>query len=378
MMMARLGSKIRRTADPSLAQKWIGARLHIPRVAADEKGVISIKKYMERNDAERFEATLASYRSALIAMGESGVRACPPVGLALRQNLLSLQAALSAESTPGGCQETELKVESELSKWGCGAADYFKQRAGEVKELMMILARTAELTGERDQRYSLRFQEFTGRLQAMADLHDLALIRDSLVKSAIDLKACAEAMAEESRESVARLRDDVTTYQTRLDDAERLSGQDPLTGLANRRRVESSIESRMAQKRTFAVLLIDLNGFKQLNDTYGHLAGDDVLKQVGGELKSALRSTDVVGRWGGDEFVVVMDGGVQDAQKNAERISSWVFGDYTVRAGSASQKVAVTAAIGAAVWQTGDSLRTLLEAADAAMYRDKRAGAAKH
>lgn len=203
--------------------------------------MISIKKYIERNSEKRFEATLASYRAALIAMGESGVQACPPVGLGLRQSLLSLQAALSAESTSQGFQETGQKVESELCKWDSGAANYFKKRADEVKELMVILAHTAELTGERDQRYTRRFQAFTERLEAIADLHDLALIRDSLVKGATDLQACAEAMAEESRESVARLRDEVTAYQTRLDDAERLSGQDPLTGLDNRRRVESSI-----------------------------------------------------------------------------------------------------------------------------------------
>ncbi len=92
----------------------------------------------------------------------------------MRQNLLLLQAALAVESPPILLQETGQKVEAELTQWGCGAADYFKQRAAEVKELMMVLARTAELTGERDQRYSRQFQEFTGRLQAMADLHDLA------------------------------------------------------------------------------------------------------------------------------------------------------------------------------------------------------------
>lgn len=337
--------------------------------------MISIKKYIERNGEELFQATLDSYRSVLAAIGESGVQACPPVGSALRLNLLPLQATLSAESTALTLQETGQRVEAELTRWGSGAAAYFKQRASEVKELLMILARTAEATGERDQRYSRQFQEFTGRLQAMADLHDLVLIRDSLVKSAIELRAWAEAMAEESQKSVVRLREDMSVYQARLDDAERLAGQDPLTGLDNRRRVESSIEYRIAQKKAFSVLVLDLNGFKQLNDTWGHLAADEVLKQFSAELKSGFRTTDVVGRLGGDEFIVVLDGGLQDANSHIERISSWVFGNYTIRVGDSSRKVAVSAAIGAAAWQAGDSLRTLLDRADAAMYRDKRAGA---
>jgi diguanylate cyclase (GGDEF)-like protein len=335
--------------------------------------MISIKKLIERAGEEVLQASLDSYRSVLNAIGESGVQACPQVGNTLRQNLLHLQAALSAESTPDLLHQTGQKVEAEIAQWGCGAADYFKQRAGEVKEVMMILANTAELTGERDRRYSRQFQEFTGRLQAMSDLHDLVLIRDSLVKSAIDLRSCTEAMAEESQKSVARLRADVMVYQARLDDAERLAGQDPLTGLDNRRRVESSIEYRIGRKKAFSVLLLDLNGFKQLNDTCGHLAADDLLKQFSAELKSGFRHTDVVGRFGGDEFIIVLDAGLQDANMHIERISRWVFGDYTIRVGDTSRKVAVSAAIGAAEWQAGDSLRTLLDRADAAMYRDKRA-----
>ncbi len=331
---------------------------------------------MERNGEELFHATLDSFRTALNAIGESGVQACPTVGATLRENLLRLQESLSPDATPEALKKTGQKVEAELSQWGSGAAGYSKQRATEVKELMMILARTAESTGERDQRYTTQFQEFTGRLEAMADLHDLALIRDSLVKSATDLRACAAAMAEESQKSVARLREDVNTVQARLDDAEKLAALDALTGLDNRRRVESAIESRLALGQPFSVLVLDLNGFKQLNDTYGHLAGDELLKQFAVELKSNFRGTDVVGRWGGDEFIVVMDGGLTAATGHMERVSRWVFGDYNIRVGEATRKVPVRAAIGSATHKHGDTLRSLLERADAAMYQDKRKNAA--
>ena len=121
--------------------------------------------------------------------------------------------------------------------------------------------------------------------------------------------------------------------------------------------------------------LLDLNGFKQLNDTFGHLAADELLKQFSAELKSLFSASDLVGRWGGDELVVVLDTGLQDAAAHIERISHWAFGEYTIRVGNTGRKVEVSAAIGAAEWQAGDSLRTLLDRADAAMYRDKRAAA---
>ena len=306
-------------------------------------------------------------------MGKSGAQACPAVGTALRDSLLQMAHAL--EDDPQSVGETEGRVERELDRWGHGASEYFKQRATEVKELMLIMARTAEVMGERDQRYSQRFQEFTGRLQSMARLEDLVEIKDSLVRSAIDLQACAEAMAEESRKSVAQLHDDVTVYRARLDDAEKLAGLDPLTGLNNRRRIESSIDLKMSQKRPFSVLMLDLNEFKRINDTYGHPVGDEVLKQFAAELKQAFRAGGVVGRWGGDEFVVVVDGNLEEAKSSLRRVAEWVFGDYTVSAGGKTLKLPVHAAGGVAMCQSGDSVRSLVDRADAAMYRDKRAAA---
>ncbi len=334
--------------------------------------MISLKKHIEHDREEFLNAALTAYRSALDAMGNSGAVACPAVGEALRENLLVLVAALSAEPTPNLLQETEQRVGAELQQWGNTAASYLKQRLQEVKELMLILARTADVIGERDQRYTSQLQEFTGRLQEVANLEDLGQIRESLVKNAVELKSCTQALAEESQKSVAQLREDVHGYQARLNDAERLASLDPLTGLENRRRVEAAIDGRIALRRPFSVMVLDVNGFKAINDSHGHLAGDDLLRQFGSELKLAFRATDVVGRWGGDEFIVIMDDGPQQANAQVERVARWVFGDYKIRTTEGTRKIAVDAAIGLSAWQPGDTLRSLVDRADAAMYRNKR------
>ena len=329
--------------------------------------MVSIKKYLKGSNS-----VLAQDCAVLGAMGKSGEEACPPVGAALRQNLLRLQQALSGQPASSVVEETGHRAVAELEQWGTGAAKYFKDRTAEVKELMLILARAAEVTADRDQRYVGQFQAFTGRLETIADLQDLAQIRDSLMKSAQELKACAEAMAIESEKSVEKLKADVNVYQARVDDAERLAGLDPLTGLDNRRRVESFLQYRMSLGRPFCVVMIDLNGFKRINDDYGHLAGDQVLKQFASELKSAFRATDSVGRWGGDEFLVVLDHQPNEVKALIKRVTEWVFGDYTVQAGTAALKVAVDGSIGEAVWSPGETLQSLLDRADVAMYRGKR------
>jgi len=144
--------------------------------------MISLKKYIEHDREEFLHAALTAYRSALDAMGNSGAVACPAVGEALRENLLVLVAALSTEPNPTLLQETDQRVNADCNSGGNTAASYLKQRVQEVKELMLILARTADVIGDRDQRYTSQLQEFTGRLQAVANLEDLGQIRESLVR----------------------------------------------------------------------------------------------------------------------------------------------------------------------------------------------------
>jgi len=119
--------------------------------------------------------------------------------------------------------------------------------------------------------------------------------------------------------------------------------------------------------------MFDLNGFKRVNDSYGHSAGDDVLKQFATELRSAFRATDDVGRWGGDEFLVVADCGLEDARRQIERVRQWVFGEYVVRGEGGQHKVKVDASVGAAECKAGEALAEVLARADAEMYRDKKA-----
>ncbi len=156
---------------------------------------------------------------------------------------------------------------------------------------------------------------------------------------------------------------------------ERRATTDELTGLVNRREFERVTEEELLAADRFdsgvCLMLIDLNGFKQINDTLGHQFGDLVLQAAAERLRSAVRDTDVVGRWGGDEFVILLRG-VEDGKgvrSSAERIgrslaASPVVGDVSVRA-----------AIGAALFpRHGRELDDLINAADLAMYSAKTTG----
>ena len=241
--------------------------------------MISIKKYLDISSGQVEQtasepsplvtALMQAYRSTIASVGENGARAIPAVASDLLTALARLQSGLEEVPSFSLVQETEKSVAEQLDVWGMRAAEYCKSKTGEVKELLIALARTAESMGQRDLRYSGQMLELTRQLEAIADLEDLGQVRASLVRKATELKGCVDQMAEENRRAITALKAEVSTYETRLREAETVASKDSLTGLFNRRSMEQRIELAITEQRPFCVVVLDLDGFKQVNDTHG-------------------------------------------------------------------------------------------------------------
>jgi diguanylate cyclase (GGDEF)-like protein len=346
--------------------------------------LISLKKYLDMDSqtlatvaTERNEpqlATLESFRAVIQAIGKGAAQACPALGTGLEDNLLGLERRLAIDPSPAVVKQTEREVAIQLQEWGERTAVHLKARADDVMELLIVLAHTAESVGDRDHRYTNQFDQLTTQLRRIADLDDLTMIRSSLMQRATDLKTCVDQMARDSQQSLEQLRAKVSSYETKLKAAETLVFKDALTGVANRRSIEERMQSNIANNQPFSVVMLDLNRFKVVNDTYGHLAGDDLLKQFSAELQSNVRPGDLVGRMGGDEFVLLLGSNVDGARSCIQRIQEWVFGKYTIQVGSGKEplSILVDASIGLAEWHQGETMEEVLEQADGSMYRNKK------
>jgi diguanylate cyclase (GGDEF)-like protein len=169
---------------------------------------------------------------------------------------------------------------------------------------------------------------------------------------------------------------DVTGPVDMLHRLRRIATTDDLTGLLARRHLlelgRREVERAGRQGGAPAVVLFDVDGLKAVNDTYGHLAGDELLRAVGVAARSELRSFDLLGRYGGDEFAGVLpDLGPEDALAVAERLRLAVA---ALAVWHEEVCLRATVSVGVACGSAGESLTELIAAADAALYEAKEAG----
>lgn len=237
--------------------------------------------------------------------------------------------------------------------------------------LHLSLGRDASLTLLRREQvenvdWAGRPTEDAPREERLGPRSSFALWREATRGQATAWSAAAVEAADALREHLLEERDRLVL--------ERRASSDPLTGLANRAAFAEAIGELLGSVRTHdvALLLIDLDGFKQVNDTLGHVAGDRLLVEVADRLRRVTRDADLTARFGGDEFAVVMHGvvGIDALRAAAERIVTALAAPYRLD----QDDVTVTASVGGAFGVADESADSLTERADAALYAAKDAG----
>jgi diguanylate cyclase (GGDEF)-like protein len=173
--------------------------------------------------------------------------------------------------------------------------------------------------------------------------------------------------------------DDSVQFETqrRTEAMNRLAFLDHLTQLPNRRFLEMYLQTAISEfqvhKEPLGVLVIDLDEFKAINDSFGHSGGDSALQEAAKTLAGSLRPTDTVGRWGGDEFLAIARNVDREVLRSlAQRCVALIA--QTSILGSDEQRIPLTSSVGAAISRPGETAEELFQRADELMYRSKTGG----
>jgi diguanylate cyclase (GGDEF)-like protein len=174
---------------------------------------------------------------------------------------------------------------------------------------------------------------------------------------------------------ISRLRGEVAQLQQRVEQLDQLAHQDPLINLPNRRGFMRELERLVDRAQRYghraAMLFVDLDGLKMINDTFGHRAGDGALIQVADLLTKGIRRSDIVARIGGDEFAVLLESASEDsAHETAARLENLICGCEFEHDGDA---LPLSVAIGVGMIDGDDSPDAVMARADEEMYRRKAA-----
>ncbi|PLX49715.1 MAG: hypothetical protein C0613_06605 [Desulfobulbaceae bacterium] len=196
------------------------------------------------------------------------------------------------------------------------------------------------------------------------------VVAAAIILTDISERLLVEGALCEANTRLQRVNDELKKKNERLQE---ISVTDSLTGLFNHRhiieRLQEHVSSSTRYQHDLAVMMLDIDHFKKVNDTYGHPFGDEVLERISATMRKVIRVVDIAGRYGGEEFLVVMpETDLQEAVGIAERVRR-AMEELTWE-----RPIRLTVSAGVAAWQPGESASRLISRADALLYEAKKAG----
>lgn len=236
------------------------------------------------------------------------------------------------------------------------------------------MAESAAQAGDQTARFDSSLSSFSAALNQAGGQPTDAEVIDKVLRSTREMRSAVDHLQQ-------RLVDSQTEIQRLKQEVERARSDaliDSLTGLANRRAfdecLESCVQEGRPRQRGLCLVMLDIDHFKRVNDTYGHLLGDQVIRAVAQVLKASVKGQDTAARVGGEEFAVLLpDTPVNGATVVAEKIRAAIAA-ARIRRGQQDLAERITVSLGVACHRLGETARELMDRADAALYVSKTGG----
>lgn len=260
---------------------------------------------------------------------------------------------------------------------------HLNDREDELKGIIDLLTKAMSTVDADNQLFNQKIYEQSERIEKITLLDDIKKIKGALK---YEIENVREAIKEKKlfdKEHLEKLSKKVETLNLELEKARAESLIDGLTGAYNRlafdRYMISLVERNADRRHPFSLLFLDIDNFKDINDTYGHPIGDRVILALIQKCREITRKDDYIARFGGDEFAIVMPkASIRNASKKAKQLAKVVAGTrYAVNTDEDSHDLSFTVSVGVSAYRKGDTALNLTERADKALYMAKHSGKAR-
>jgi diguanylate cyclase len=328
---------------------------------------------------EELQHSAELIRQALPLMAQHGVPATPRNYSIWYQYVAGANPALSAQIDDMLRRSASFTQEINESLYAEYATEcditHLLQIREEVETIVEETGHSLSSTKSSTSQYGESLQKFTDECQNNPSMQVFGDLLNSVLRETRDMQSTAEMMRRSFEDKSAEIK----ALQKELEEVRRQATRDSLTGLANRATFTEALEAAIAQLADeddeLCVVLFDIDHFKRINDTYGHLVGDKVIRFVAELLRKNIKGKDTACRFGGEEFALLLpETPLLGGRQVADNIRKALAESNLVRTGTREPLGRITISAGVARCRGGEDCTTLIDRADQALYRSKHDG----
>lgn len=257
---------------------------------------------------------------------------------------------------------------------------YIAEREKELRDIIDLLTKAMASLDVENREFYLRVYDQSEKMEQITLLDDIKKIKSALQHEVTQMREIVDQKKDQDRRQVQLLASQVDSLRQELEKTKTKSMTDGLTGAYNRQTFDDTLKDLMVRSRVMnsdlSLLMLDLDDFKKINDTYGHLIGDRVLVAFSQKCRKSIRGDDVLARYGGEEFAIILPGAsLKNALKKGRQICDTISSArYATEKDSDENYLSVTVSIGVTAFRPDDTAETIISRADKALYKAKRSG----
>ncbi|MBF0553451.1 MAG: diguanylate cyclase [Nitrospirae bacterium] len=258
--------------------------------------------------------------------------------------------------------------------------NYLREREDEFRNIIDLLTKGILVINEENIGFNQKIYDKSVAIGNITLLDDIKKIKDSIKLEVENMQVAIKEKQDSGEKQIESLTKEIKSLKSDLEKAQNASMTDGLTGAFNRMAMDNYLE-RLVDRSVvsgapFALLMIDVDDFKKINDFYGHQIGDSVLMALISQCKELIRKEDFLARYGGEEFMLILpNASLKNAIKKGNEICKAVeLSYYLLGEKNNDEKLSFTISVGISTFQKGDTVKTVTERADKALYLAKKTG----